>query len=445
MLTDVIAAPATPLGQSAIAVVRLSGKEAHRVAASVLKPFETSPARTARRSRIVDPSDGELLDEVLYVSYDGPKSYTGEDMVEISTHGGVLVPREVFAALLRAGAREALPGEFTRRALMNGKMDLLQAEAVGDLIAATTPVQRKAALGQLDRSLSAMIDALRDQVLQLETLCCYEIDFPEEDSGPIDPETIEAAIKKVTDSLSALLTTADAGERMRDGALCVIAGRPNVGKSTLFNALLASDRAIVTDTPGTTRDAIEAPAAFDGFPFRLIDTAGLRDTDQAIERIGVEFSYRYLSRADIVLFCCEASSDVADVPDSIQSLDKPHLVVRTKSDLAECRSVPDGICVSALTGAGLAELRHVLIELMFDVRGSTLSGEPVISRPRHRVALEEALSEMQDFRATRAAGVETAVAATHLRAAVSALESIVGLVTPEDVLNRVFATFCVGK
>jgi tRNA modification GTPase len=445
MLTDVIAAPATPLGQSAIAVVRLSGRDAHKVAAAVLKPFDADPARFARMSRIVRPTDGELLDEVLYVSYDSPHSYTGENMVEISTHGGLLVPLEVFAALLRAGAREALPGEFTRRALLNGKLDLLQAEAVGDLVAATTPVQRKAALGQLDRSLSAKLATLREQIVELETLCCYEIDFPEEDSGPVDPERIAAAIDNVQESLSALLATADAGERLREGALCVIAGNPNVGKSTLFNALLGSDRAIVTETPGTTRDAIEAPATFDGYPFRLVDTAGLRDAAEMVERIGVEFSRRYLARSDIVLFCSEASSERAELPGFILSLDKPCLVVRTKTDLFEPRSAPDGIGVSALNGSGLSELRGKLVEAMFTVGGSTVIDEPIITRPRHRVALETALSEVEKFGSTRASGIETAVAATHLRAAVTALESVVGVVTPEDVLNQVFATFCVGK
>ncbi len=445
MLTDVIAAPATPLGQSAIAVVRLSGRGAHEVAASVLNPFETQPARHAHRSRIVRPSDGELLDEVVYVSYDGPHSYTGQDMVEISTHGGLLVPREVLAALLKAGAREALPGEFTRRAVLNGKLDLLQAEAVGDLVAATTPVQRKAALGHLDKSLSVKLATLRDQVLELETLCCYEIDFPEEDGGPIDPKRIEAAIERVSDALSGLLATAATGERLRDGALCVIAGAPNVGKSTLFNALLGSDRAIVTDKPGTTRDAIEASANVDGYPFRLVDTAGLRDTSETVERIGVEFSHRYLAKSDIVLYCSEASEEKTAVPDAIHNSSKPFLIVRTKTDLFGHQASPDGVGVSALTGDGLAELRAELVEAMFAASSTEMNDEPMISRPRHRVALETALAEVGQFKTARASGVETAVAATHLLAAVTSLESVVGVVTPEDVLNQVFATFCVGK
>lgn len=450
MLTDVIAAPATPLGQSAIAVVRVSGRGAHQVAASVLNPFEKDPARTARRSKVVHPTDGEILDEVVYVSYTGPVSYTGEDMVEISTHGGLLVPGEVMVALMTAGAREAMPGEFTRRALLNGKVDLIQAEAVGDLVAATTPGQRRAALGQLERGLSSKVDALREQVLELETLCCYEIDFPEEDGGPISPQRISDAIEVVRGSLLELLATAEAGERLKDGAICVIAGPPNVGKSTLFNELLGTDRAIVTETPGTTRDAIEAPATFDGFPFRLVDTAGIRDTTEDVERLGVEVSHRYLAKADIVLYCIDATTEeTADWLDLVRNLDKPYLVVRTKTDLLgqedQLESRPGSVNVSALTGAGLSELREELVGSMFTVLGSTMGDDPIVTRARHRVALETALAEVGAFASTRAAGIETAVAATHLRAAVSALESLVGLVTPEDVLDRVFSSFCVGK
>ena len=450
MLTDVIVALASPVGQSAIAIVRLSGRGAHQVAASVLSPFEVQPARFARKAKAVQPTVGEILDEVIYLSYAGPHSYTGEDMVEIFSHGGLLVPGEVIAALMTAGARPALPGEFTRRALMNGKLDLLQAEAVGDLVTATAPLQRRAALGQLERGLSARVGVLRDQVLHLETLCCYEIDFPEEDSGPISNQQVHDATEAVRRSLADLLATADAGERLRDGALCVIAGRPNVGKSTLFNALLGTDRAIVTATPGTTRDAIEAAARFEGFPFRLVDTAGLRETDEHVERMGVDVTLRYLEKADIVLYCSDsASEEHAETLELIRSFGKSYLVIRTKADLVgrECRqrAPPDTIFVSALTGSGLPGLHRELVRSMFTVVGSTLGSEPVITRARHRVALETALAEVEAFGSSRASGVETVVAATHLRAAVTALETLVGLVTPEEVLDRVFASFCVGK
>lgn len=450
MLNDVIVASATPLGRSALAVIRVSGRDSHAIAASVLSPFEVDPPRTARLSKARHPASGELLDEVVYLAFRAPSSYTGEDMVEISTHGGLLVPGEVLTGLLVAGAREALPGEFTRRALLNGKLDLIQAEAVGDLVAATAPAQRRAALGQLDRSLSAEVGALRERVLELETLCCYEIDFPEEDSGPIPPERIESAIDAIRCSLSELLVTADAGERLRDGAVCVIAGPPNVGKSTLFNALLGSERAIVTPTPGTTRDAVDAPAAFGGFPFRLVDTAGLRDTAESVERLGVEVSLRYLSEADVVMYCVDASTGaVVEVPESIRNIDAPCVVVRTKTDLLDSDALRErrtgSVYVSAITGSGFAELQEELVSATFSALGNKQVGEPIVTRARHRSALETANAELGFFRDARASGVETAVAATHLRAAVGALERIVGVVTPEEVLDRVFSTFCVGK
>jgi tRNA modification GTPase len=369
--------------------------------------------------------------------------------VEISTHGGHLAPAEVLAALLAAGARLALPGEFTRRAMLYGKMDLLQAEATADLIDATSTAQRRAALFQLDQGLSRRISELRDAVLDLEVLVSYEIDFPEEDSGPIPPARIAGAIAKLTESLQRLLETAGEGERLREGAVVVIAGRPNTGKSSLFNALLGVERAIVTEIPGTTRDAIEAPASCGGFPFRLIDTAGLRDTSDTVERLGIEVSRRYLAGADAVLFCIESARAAgADEKSFLQGLKVPVIVVRTKADRAE-RGARVGafqeIGVSAVTGAGLAELRIALATLAFSRLSAAGDMEPVLTRARHRDALTRANAEVLDFARARRDGLEGAVAATHLRAAVTALEGIVGVVSSDDVLDRLFATFCIGK
>ncbi|UCG88650.1 MAG: tRNA uridine-5-carboxymethylaminomethyl(34) synthesis GTPase MnmE [Gemmatimonadota bacterium] len=451
MLTDVIAALSTPPGRSAIALIRVSGTGAHDVAASVLPSFTVDPPRSTRLSRVVDPRTGERLDEALYVVYRGPESYTGEDMVEVSTHGGVLVPAEVLAALFAAGSRAATPGEFTRRALANGKLDLLQAEAVGDLTAATAPAQRRAALGQLDRGLSRLIGGLRERVLELEALCCYDIDFPEEDSGPIPVERIDAAIAALQHSITLLLDTAAEGERLQEGAICVIAGRPNVGKSSLFNALLGRDRAIVTDVPGTTRDAIEAHATCDGFPFRLIDTAGLRESDDQVEQAGIEVSHKYLSAADVVLLCVEAGSGLSTSErDFLTNAGAPVVVVRTKADLLSGGSPgqsygEEAILVSAYEGTGLATLRRKLAAFAFSSLGSRGDIEPLITRERHRIALEQAHREIVAFADARAAGLDGVVAGTHLRAAVTALDDVIGVVSTEDVLARVFATFCVGK
>jgi tRNA modification GTPase len=447
MLTDVIAALATPPGRSAIALLRVTGRGSHEVAAAVLQPFEAEPARTSRLARVIHPATGEVLDEVLYFTYVAPASYTGEDMVEVTTHGGVLAPAEVLVALLTAGARQAEAGEFTRRALSNGKLDLLQAEATADLVAATAPAQRRAAVRQLERGLSHRIGNLRDGILNLDALCCYEIDFPEEDSGPVPPEHIEKAIRRVEGSISRLLATATEGERLKEGALCVIAGRPNAGKSSLFNALLGRERAIVTEIPGTTRDAIEAPASFAGFPFRLIDTAGLRESDDTVERLGVEVSHRYLASADVVILCVEAQHEISVAEsDFMAAAVAPSLLVRTKADLLDRLAAPEGeLLVSALSGEGVRELRQRLAEVAFSELGSRGDIEPLVTRERHRLALETALEEVREFGTARRSGIEAAVAAAHLRAAITALDDLIGVVTPDDVLDRVFAAFCIGK
>ena len=329
-----------------------------------------------------------------------------------------------------------MPGEFTRRAVLNGKMDLLQAEATADLIDAGSPAQRRRALQQLERGLSDRLAALRAAILELEALIAYDIDFPEEDEGPVSPERVRGAWSAVRGRVADLLRTAPEGERLREGALLVIAGRPNAGKSSLFNALLGTERAIVTEIPGTTRDAIEAHAVIEGFPFRFVDTAGLRDSGERIERLGIEVSKKYLAAADLVLFCEER-----DDPSRAAFLAETHapvVVVRTKADLT-------GAGVSVVTGTGLAELRRSLAEVAFGRLLALGDVEPVVTRARHRSALERALAELDAFWAARTGGVDAAATATHLRAAVLALDDLIGTVTPEDVLDRVFAAFCVGK
>lgn len=374
---------------------------------------------------------------MLAACFPGPRSYTGEDLVEISTHGGLVVPAAAVAAFVAAGGRMAQPGEFTRRAVLNGKMDLLQAEATADLIDAGSPAQRRRALHQLERGLSERLSALRQEVLDLEGLIAYDIDFPEEDEGPVSEQRVRRAWSVVRGRLTELLRTAPDGERLREGALLVIAGRPNAGKSSLFNALLGEDRAIVTEIPGTTRDAIEAQAVIEGFPFRLIDTAGLRDSEERVERLGIEVSRKYLAAADLVLFC-EEDEDLARATflDQVQA---PVVVVRTKVDLS------GGEGVSVVTGAGLDTLRKQLAEVAFGQLLALGDVEPVVTRARHRTALDRALAEVEAFSNARAAGVDAAAAATHLRAAVLALDDLIGVVTPDDVLDRVFSTFCVGK
>jgi tRNA modification GTPase len=449
---DTIAAIATPAGRGAVALLRVSGPAALDVLRRIAPELGAVRPRVQRLTTLRHPDTGELLDRGLVTYFVAPGSYTGEDTVEIATHGGVLTPQLVLDALLGAGARAAQPGEFTRRAYLNGKLDLLQAEAVADLIDGRSRALHRAAVHQMERGLSRRVSELRDAVIGTEALIAYSIDFPEEDEPPVPPERIRASAADVIARIEALLATAPEGELLREGALTVLAGRPNSGKSSLFNALLGTERAIVTEIPGTTRDALEAQASVEGYPFRLVDTAGLRETEDRVEGIGIEVARRYLSAAELVLFCVEAGREVDnDERAFIGSVDAARLiVVRTKSDQhpgAPDRSPADApsIAVSAITGDGIPELRRALLGKAFGGILGEPGEAPLVTRERHARALRAARDEVAAFLAAMAGAVPMEFAATHLRAAVAALEELVGVVSVDDVLDRVFGTFCVGK
>jgi tRNA modification GTPase len=450
MLSDVIAALATPPGRSAIAVVRVSGEGALAVAGRVvagkeprITGVEDFPDRVATLARF-HAADGTPIDEGLVTVFRAPHSYTGDDLVELSCHGGLLAPAHLLAALHVAGARSAAPGEFTRRALLNGKLDLLQAEAVGDLIDATAAAQGRAALFQLDGGLSHRLHALREELLELLALLAYEIDFPEEDDGPVPPERIRGRLDQTAVQLSHLLATAPAGERLREGALVVLAGRPNAGKSSLFNALLGTSRALVTEIPGTTRDTIEAPSEVHGWPVRLADTAGLREAGERLERLGIEVSRRYVAAADLLLLCVEAGRMLAPEERELLS-EHPALLVRSKADLVPIaeRESEDGIAVSTITAEGLDRLRQAIAERLFGGAGGYAELTPMLTRERHRVALARAVNDLDAARLEL--GRDAVLVAHQLRSAVGALEELIGVVHPDEVLGRVFEKFCVGK
>ncbi len=446
MLTDPIAALATAPGRSALAVVRCSGTGIFDVVRRVVRPFTIEPARTARLTGFYS-ADGLLLDRGLCLTFPGPGSYTGEDMVELTCHGGRLVPAELLGALQAAGARPARPGEFTFRAVLNGKLDLLQAEAVGDLIDATAPHQGKAALHQMEGGLSRRLGTLRDDLIGLLALLDYEVDFPEEDDGPVPRERIVARIGACAGDLEALIATAPAGERLRDGALVVIAGPPNAGKSSLFNALLGTDRALVTELPGTTRDTIEAFTSMGGWPVRLADTAGLWEAPDRLDRLGVEVSRRYLGAADLLLACVPAGGVPSEEMQCLAARGDA-ILVRTKADLGGSpkRSADDrGVAVSTVTGHGLAILRREIVNRTF-AESVTADLEPVLTRERHRIALERARESLGAAREILESETGDAVlAAHHVRSGVAALDELVGMVDPEEVLGRIFSQFCVGK
>ena len=299
---DTIVALGTAAGRSAIAIVRLSGQNALDIAAKHVYPW---PVPTREASLCEVHGDGRLLDQAIVTVYKAPHSFTGENCVEISTHGGHIVPASVIAALIGSGAREALPGEFTRRAVLNGKLDIVQAEAVGDLIDARSSAMQQVALGQLEGGLSSRIAEVRESIISLEALLAYDIDFPEEDDGPVSRNRILESTDRVIGSLDVLLSTIPTGQVVKEGAITVIAGEPNAGKSSLFNALLGESRAIVTEIPGTTRDALEGVIDAGRWPIRLIDTAGLRLSNDAVERLGIEMSERYVARAHLLIACGE--------------------------------------------------------------------------------------------------------------------------------------------
>ena len=444
---DTIAALSTPPGRGAIAVIRVSGDRVRDIASRMLEPWPLKD-RVATRCTVRTHAHGDLLDQALATFFQAPASFTGEDVLEISTHGGWLTPALVLAALLKHGAREALPGEFTRRAVLNGRLDILQAEAIGDLIDAPTHALQHAAVNQLDGSLSRLIQALREQLIKLEALIGYDIDFPEEDDGPIAPERIAAETADAIRVLHALLETAPMGELLREGAIVVIAGAPNAGKSSLFNALLGKSRAIVTEGPGTTRDALEALVDVQGWPVRLVDTAGLRTTNDVVEKLGVEVSERYIGGAHLVLYCTEGSPDDPATMERIDALTSaPLLHVRTKADLvSDGVELEDAIPVSAITRAGLTDLFVHIKEALNSRYGSPMGDAPLITHTRHRLALEQALAELRLFdEEWRRADLPAPIAAVHLRAAVHALEELIGAVEVDEVLDQLFRSFCVGK
>ena len=441
MLSDPIVALSTPPGRAALAVIRLSGTGAFEVAARVIAGFRIEPARRATLATFHD-SSSHPIDQGVYTIFPGPRSYTGEDLVELSCHGGVLAPSRLIAALQAAGARPAAPGEFTRRAVLNGKLDLVQAEAVGDLIDATAPAQAQTALRQLEGGLSRRLAALRESLIEVQALLSYDIDFPEEDDGPLPPRRIADQIGAVAAQISHLVATAPAVERLREGALMVFAGRPNAGKSSLFNALLGVERALVTEIPGTTRDAIEAHTDFLGWPVRLADTAGLWNAPERIDRLGVEVSRRYLAAADLVLLCVEAGREVGEDETEIAAA-RPSLVVRTKADLAP--EPGEGFAVSVVTGDGLGGLRRAAAERVFADRINLADLEPVLTRERHRTALLRAQAALAGAVPHLGRGGDAVLAAHHVREATSALDELLGAVDIEEVMDRVFSSFCVGK
>ena len=449
---DTIVATATAAGRGAIAIVRLSGRDA----AAIVRRVSTSFPATARTATLTTihacDAPSQPIDHGLVTWFEGPASYTGEDVVEVAVHGGSLVSALIVEACVIAGARPALPGEFTERAVLHGKLDLVQAEAVADLIDARSRAAHRAAVRQLDGSLSRRLTAMRESLLQVDALLAYDIDFPEEDDAPPSRARVLEACDEARAQVERLLATLPAAALGRDGALVVLAGPPNVGKSALLNALVGESRVIVSDIPGTTRDAVEVLVDDSPFPLRLVDTAGLRTSGDTLERLGIEVSERYVTQAHVVLACAEEEGALMRTVATVQGMTRGVVIpVCTKADRAErpFRAGPGAVpcvSVSAFTGDGLDALRAALRVAVAQHVAVPDAATPLVTRARHEAALRRAADEIDAFRSAWAEGALPApVAATHLRAAITALESLIGAVDVDDVLERVFRTFCIGK
>jgi tRNA modification GTPase len=450
---DTIVARATPPGRGALALLRLSGPGARKILDGLTGGGDPPGARRVALRTLVDPRDGRILDRALVTYFPAPGSYTGEDVVEISTHGGTLVPALVEEACRNLGARPAEPGEFTRRAWLNGRLDLLQVEAVQDLIEGESRAAHRTAVHQMEGGLSARVGRIRQGLVRLEALLAHHVDFPEEDDPPTPLARVEEEGEALLEEIRGLLRLAPEGTLLREGALVVLAGPPNAGKSSLFNLLVGEERAIVTEEPGTTRDALEAVVSIEGYPFRLVDTAGLRERAGRVERLGVEVAHRYLERAQAVLYCHPVDRPWGAAEETFLAGlgDRPVLLLTSLADRAPGAEGPVGrhrrpsIPVSARTGEGVQDLREALRNLVF--AGLLEAGEnaAVVTRERQRRRLLGAAEELEAFGAALRGGVPADVAATHLRGAAVELEELVGVVDPEEVLDHLFASFCVGK
>lgn len=447
---DTIAAISTAVGEAAISVLRVSGPRATEIAEKAFrgkKSVASLRARAVHLGEVVD-EEGTVIDHALMTLYRAPASYTGEDLVEFYCHGGVLVTQKVLGVLLHRGARQADAGEFTQRAFLNGKMDLTQAEAVMDLIHAHSTLAMRAANEQLEGAIGREADTMREGLIQVLAHVEAYIDFPEEDIAPDTGAAIMSRIDELLARAGKLLATSEHGRILRSGARTVICGLPNVGKSSLLNLLAGFERAIVSPMAGTTRDTIEEFIQVHGIPLRLVDTAGLRESDDLIEQSGIERTNREMERADLILEVVDVSAprELTARAEAGDGCAARRILVLNKSDLRRdpSWSGEDGIAISCATGTGLNELRAAIRDLF--LRGGQFSGEhPVAINARHKSCFERTALHLKAARAGMLESVAPEFVALELREALQALGEVVGRVDVEEVLDAIFAQFCIGK
>ncbi|WP_418655025.1 tRNA uridine-5-carboxymethylaminomethyl(34) synthesis GTPase MnmE [Anoxybacter fermentans] len=455
---DTIAAISTPIGEAGLGIIRVSGDQAVDIVDRIFrgkKRLKDTDTYQARYGYIIDFKSGKKIDEVICLLMRSPHSFTTEDVVEVGCHGGIVPLRRILNSILDAGARLAEPGEFTKRAFLNGRIDLAQAEAIIQIITSRTEKGMEIAVQQLEGGLSRKISNLRQKLIRVLAHLEAALDFPEDEIEGFSEGEIGKIISEVISEVEKLLKTSQTGKIYREGVRTIIVGRPNVGKSSLLNALLREQRAIVTDIPGTTRDVIEEMINLQGVPLKLIDTAGIRDTEDLVERLGVERSKELLNKADLVLLVLDVSQELTDEDFKIIEMirNKKTIVVVNKTDLDAKidqfqlqKIFPDQKIVrtSMVEEEGLDELRDAILELVF--QGEVVStDETIVTNLRHQRALEDALQSLNKAKESFKANMPHDFVTIDLKAGVEHLGKITGETLTEDIIDQIFAEFCLGK
>lgn len=459
-IDDTIAAIATPPGIGGVSIIRVSGKDAFSLVDSIFQsagslPLKERPNKTVQYGHIINPKTGDILDEVILLLMQGPHSYTAEDVVEIQCHGGIVSTRAILTLLTSLGIRLAEPGEFTKRAFMNGRIDLTQAEAIIDIIEAKTEDSLSLAVKQLDGTVSSFVKDLRENLISMIAHLEVTIDYPEEDIEEVSSQEVGQQLQPILRQMNQLLSTANTGRLIRDGISAVIVGRPNAGKSSLMNALLRENRAIVTDIPGTTRDSIEEYMNIEGISLRLVDTAGLRQTDDQVEAIGVQKAREYADKADIILCVIDASKELSkEERDILHDVSGKHtIVLLNKSDLGSVVTPPmiqelgEFVAVepiSAAQGQGSSVISKWVKDLVY---GGQVSADhsAMLSNVRHISLMKEAKTYLDQAVENISLGMPIDFIATDLRSAWEALGQITGDSLRESMVDELFSRFCLGK
>lgn len=457
---DTITAISTPIGLGAISIVRITGKASFEIADSIFVGSaipSKSDSNSIHYGYLIDPESNETIDSVLISIMRAPRTYTGFDSVEINCHGGIVNTRKVLDLVLSRGARLAEPGEFTKLAYLNGKMDLSQVESVADLIHAKTDGARRASMSQFMGNLRDEISVLRTQLIQLCSLLEIDLDFAEENLLAIDRDNVIRIIADVEEQTTKLLLTYQTGHVIREGAKVSILGKPNVGKSSLLNALLKKNRAIVSHIPGTTRDYIEETLDINGIPFTLIDTAGIRDTADDVEIHGIHFSKEIIMSSDLIVALFDISNDLDDDDKKVMDIIREAMAnsktikvvfVGNKRDLGEKEidydlvNTENVVKISAKSHDGIGELKNVISNLYLN--NLSLSS-PMISRTRHKIAIEKSLDNLASAKHSIINRMSFEFVTLDLRNAIASLSDIVGEISSDDILDNIFANFCIGK